>query len=262
MSAGLQELLKRTVDLAIAAAASVVLAPVLALVALLVRLKLGGPVLFRQARIGKDERRFELIKFRTMRSGVGPDGRPLPDEERLTPFGRRLRSSSLDELPELWNILRGDMSLVGPRPLLVEYVPCYTARERLRHAVRPGLTGLAQVRGRNAVGWRHKLRYDVFYVEHRSLGLDLWILMQTALVVLQRRGISAPGSATMPRLDDERRRRSDPGSPGSQAPAATGEPGSGLSPSSCAPGGRRPVAWSPVDPRVEPSVSPSFGRKQ
>ena len=165
--------------------------------ALLVRQKLGSPVIFHQDRPGKDEQIFRLYKFRTMTDARGADGELLPDAQRLTPFGRRLRSTSLDELPELWNILRGDMSIVGPRPLLVKYLPYYTAEERRRHAVRPGLTGLAQVNGRNALRWEDRFVYDVDYVDHISFALDAKIVLMTLRCVFSREGISAEGSATM-----------------------------------------------------------------
>jgi len=142
-----------------------------------------------------------------MKDSLSENGQPLPDKDRMTKLGHFLRSASLDELPELWNIIKGEMSFVGPRPLLIEYMPYYTQRERSRHHVRPGLTGLAQVRGRNAVRWRDKLRYDVFYVEHQSFFFDLQILLQTGMVVLSRRGINAPGEATAARLDVERKQR-------------------------------------------------------
>ncbi len=172
--------------------------------ALLVRLRLGSPVLFRQTRIGLGGRPFTLYKFRSMRDATGPDGRPLPDAERLTSFGRWLRSTSLDELPSLWNVLRGDMALVGPRPLLPEYLPLYNARQARRHEVRPGITGWAQVNGRNAVDWAERLEMDVWYVEHRSLRLDLRILWRTVGSVLRRDGISQKGEATMAAFKGER----------------------------------------------------------
>jgi lipopolysaccharide/colanic/teichoic acid biosynthesis glycosyltransferase len=166
-------------------------------VAVAVRLRLGRPVLFRQQRVGQHDVPFEVVKFRTMRDALDGRGRPLPDEERLTSLGRWLRATSLDELPELWNVLRGDMSLVGPRPLPVAYLPRYTERERRRHEVRPGITGWAQVNGRNLVDWDDRLELDVWYVEHRSLALDLRILWRTARAVVRREGISAEGHATM-----------------------------------------------------------------
>lgn len=162
-----------------------------------IRRKLGSPVFFRQARPGLHGQSFEMIKFRTMTDARGPDGALLPDCERLTPFGRFLRETSLDELPELWNVLKGDMSLVGPRPLLMEYLPLYSPEQARRHAVRPGVTGWAQVNGRNAIGWEEKFALDVWYVDHKSLWLDLQILWLTVKKVLVRDGISAAGEATM-----------------------------------------------------------------
>lgn len=197
---------KRVVDLVGALVGFLVFGPVMIAVAFLVVRNFGRPILFRQKRVGKDGRIFELVKFRTMRDATDADGRPLSDGERLTPFGQKLRATSLDELPEFWNVLCGEMSLVGPRPLLVDYLPYYTAREAARHRMRPGLTGLAQVRGRNALKWRQKFRYDVFYVERWSLLLDLRILYETLAAVLGRRGVSAKGEATMMRLDVERSR--------------------------------------------------------
>ena len=191
---------KRVLDVVIAAFAMLVTAPVLAALALAVRLRLGAPVLFRQTRLGRGEVPFDIVKFRTMTDARGADGALLPDAERLTGFGRFLRSTSLDELPELWNVLKGDMSLVGPRPLPVTYKHRYTPQERRRHEIRPGVTGWAQVNGRNTVGWEHRLALDVWYVEHRSLRLDLQILAATAAAVLRRSGISAEGHATMDEL--------------------------------------------------------------
>ncbi|HEX6911941.1 MAG TPA: sugar transferase [Longimicrobium sp.] len=188
---------KRLLDLAIAVPALVVLAPLIAVTAGLVRLRLGTPVVFRQQRPGLHGRPFQLLKFRTMRDAVDARGEPLPDEERLTAFGRRLRATSLDELPTLWNVVRGDMSLVGPRPLLMEYLPRYTPEQARRHEVRPGITGWAQVNGRNAITWDEKFRLDVWYVDHRSLALDLRILWTTLRTVFVREGISHPGHATM-----------------------------------------------------------------
>ena len=185
-------------DLGLAVPGLVVLTPVGLVLGALIRLKLGSPVLFRQARPGRDGQIFELIKFRTMGDVRGPDGELLPDEERLTPFGNRLRRLSLDELPTLWNVIRGDMSLVGPRPLLVQYLDRYTLEQRRRHDVRPGVTGWAQINGRNAISWDEKFEHDVWYVENVSLGTDLRILFRTAAQVLGRRGISAEGHVTMP----------------------------------------------------------------
>jgi lipopolysaccharide/colanic/teichoic acid biosynthesis glycosyltransferase len=191
-------------------------------VAVLVRLKLGSPIFFRQKRPGLHGRVFELVKFRSMLDATDAKGRPLPDSERLTPFGRALRASSLDELPELWNVLKGEMSLVGPRPLLVEYLPRYSPEQARRHEVRPGLTGLAQIKGRNALSWDDRFRWDVHYVDHRSLRLDVKILALTFLHVLRRDGISAAGEATMPPFDPSA------GPPSSPSPAASA-PSSALS---------------------------------
>ena len=189
--------MKRLFDLTAALLGLAALAlPLLALIAL-VRIKLGRPVFFRQTRPGLHGRPFQMVKFRTMTDARGPDGALLPDADRLTPFGRFLRSTSLDELPELWNVLRGDMSLVGPRPLLMEYLPLYTPEQARRHAVRPGITGWAQVNGRNALSWEEKFALDVWYVDHQSLWLDIRILWMTAVKVLRRQDISAPGEATV-----------------------------------------------------------------
>jgi len=197
---------KRVMDLALAVPVLVVLTPVGLALGGLIRLKLGGPVLFRQPRPGREGRVFELIKFRTMSNARGADGELLPDEERLTPLGARLRRLSLDELPTLWNVVRGDMSLVGPRPLLVRYLDRYTPEQRHRHDVLPGITGWAQVNGRNAITWEEKFEHDVWYVENVSLRTDLAILFRTMAQVLGKRGISAEGHATMPEFmgaDDE-----------------------------------------------------------
>lgn len=187
---------KRLLDIIIAAAALVLLSPALLLLAWQIRRKLGTPVLFRQVRPGRGGIPFVMYKFRTMRDAADENGRPLPDAERLTPFGRKLRAASLDELPELWNVLKGDMSLVGPRPLLMEYLPLYNAEQRRRHLVRPGITGWAQVNGRNAISWPEKFRLDVWYVENRSLLLDIKILFLTVKKVLDRSGINSEGEAT------------------------------------------------------------------
>jgi lipopolysaccharide/colanic/teichoic acid biosynthesis glycosyltransferase len=189
---------KRVLDLGLAVPALVVLAPVGLAVGGLIRLKLGGPVLFRQSRPGRDAQVFELIKFRSMSNARGTSGELLPDEERLTPFGNRLRRLSLDELPTLWNVVRGDMSLVGPRPLLVQYLDRYTPEQQRRHEVLPGITGWAQINGRNAITWEEKFEHDVWYAENVSLGTDLRTLLLTAVQVLGRRGIAAEGHATMP----------------------------------------------------------------
>lgn len=188
---------KRLFDLMVAVPALVVLSPVLAVLALLVRWQLGTPVLFRQQRPGLHGRPFTLYKFRTMTDARDAEGRLLPDAERLTPFGHFLRSTSLDELPELWNVVRGDMSLVGPRPLLMQYLERYTPTQRRRHEVRPGITGWAQVNGRNALDWPQRLALDVWYVDHLSFGLDLRIILVTVVKILRREGIAEPGQATM-----------------------------------------------------------------
>jgi sugar transferase EpsL len=187
---------KRAMDVLTAAGGLVALSPVMAVTALAVLVALGRPVLFRQVRPGWGGEPFTLYKFRTMREATSPDGTPLPDEQRLTRIGRLLRSTSMDELPTLWNVLKGDMSLVGPRPLLMEYLPRYTPRQMRRHEVRPGITGWAQIHGRNALSWERKFELDVWYVENRSLRLDLLILGRTLLGVLRREGISQPGHAT------------------------------------------------------------------
>lgn len=192
--------MKRLFDLAAALTALLLLIPLLSVVALGVRARLGSPVLFRQQRPGLHGRSFTLYKFRTMLDARTADGEPLPDAQRLTRFGRFLRASSLDELPELWNVLTGEMSLVGPRPLLMEYLPLYTARQFRRHEVRPGITGWAQVNGRNAISWEEKFEYDVWYVEHRSFGLDLRILAMTLAQLFRRHGIRHGEHATMPRF--------------------------------------------------------------
>ena len=193
-------LVKRSFDLLASILLLVLVSPLLVVLAAVIRWRLGSPVLFRQVRPGKDARPFVLRKFRTMRDARGPDGELLPDVDRLTPLGRFLRASSLDELPELVNVLRGEMSLVGPRPLLTEYVPLYSAEQARRHEVRPGITGWAQVNGRNALDWPARLKLDVWYVDHRSFWLDLRILWLTFWKVVRREGISQPGQATMERF--------------------------------------------------------------
>lgn len=190
--------LKRSLDIVGSALLLLVGAPVIVGVAVVTRLALGPPVLFRQVRPGLDGVPFTLIKFRTMRPSVGPNGDLMRDDERMTRVGQISRRLSLDELPSLWNVLRGDMSLVGPRPLLMEYLELYSEEQKVRHCMRPGLTGLAQVEGRNALSWEQKLELDVWYVRNWSLMLDLRILGRTAGVVLGRRGVSADGHATMP----------------------------------------------------------------
>jgi len=192
--------MKRLLDMMIAATALILLSPLLVIVALLVRLNLGAPILFRQLRPGLHGRPFQMLKFRTMRDAYDRDGVPLADADRITGFGRFLRSTSLDELPGLWSVLKGDMSLVGPRPLLMEYLPLYSPQQARRHEVRPGITGWAQVNGRNALSWDEKFALDLWYVEHRSFMLDLKILLLTVRKVLVRDGISAAGEATMPKF--------------------------------------------------------------
>ncbi len=188
---------KRLVDLIVAAAALGALAPAFAALAVLVRLRIGAPVLFRQQRPGRHAQPFTLLKFRTMTDGRDAGGLLLPDAERLTPLGRFLRETSLDELPELINVVRGEMSLVGPRPLLMQYLARYTREQRRRHEVRPGITGWAQVQGRNALPWEERFALDVWYVDHYSLWLDLRIVCRTLAAVLGRRGIREEGQATM-----------------------------------------------------------------
>ena len=188
--------MKRFFDLFAAAAGLLCLWPVLLVVAVLVRRKLGSPVVFSQVRPGLGGKPFRMYKFRTMTEAKGPNGELLPDDIRLTPFGRFLRSTSLDELPELWNVLKGEMSLVGPRPLLMEYLPLYTVEQARRHEARPGITGWAQVNGRNAISWEDKFRLDVWYVDNQSLWLDIRILWMTVKKVVVREGIAAAGEAT------------------------------------------------------------------
>lgn len=197
-------MLKRAFDIMVAMPGLIVAAPLLCIVAVLVLWQFGSPVLFTQVRPGLGGRPFRMFKFRTMTDERGPGGELLPDELRLTRFGKFLRSTSLDELPELFNVLRGDMSLVGPRPLLMEYLPRYTAEQARRHEVRPGITGWAQVNGRNAVTWEDRFAMDVWYVDHRSLALDLRILWYTVRSVIRREGVSASGHATMPKFTGSR----------------------------------------------------------
>jgi len=189
-------MLKRLLDICISGLALLLLSPVLVVLDILVRVKMGSPVLFRQTRPGLHGEPFEMMKFRTMTDDRDANGELLPDDQRLVPFGRFLRSSSLDELPELLNVLRGDMSLVGPRPLLMAYLPLYNAHQRRRHEVRPGITGWAQINGRNNVTWQEKFDLDVWYVDHAGLWLDLKILLLTAWTVLRRDGVSKDGHAT------------------------------------------------------------------
>jgi lipopolysaccharide/colanic/teichoic acid biosynthesis glycosyltransferase len=192
--------MKRVFDFLAASLALLLLALPLLALALVIRRKLGSPVLFCQVRPGLHGKPFTMVKFRTMTDDRGPDGALLSDAQRLTPFGRFLRASSLDELPELWNVLKGEMSLVGPRPLLMEYLPLYTPEQVRRHEVRPGITGWAQVNGRNAISWADKFTLDVWYVDHHSLWLDVRILWLTLTKVMRREGITAEGDATMPRF--------------------------------------------------------------
>ena len=203
---------KRVFDVVASACGLILLAPLMLATAVAVRIFLGKPILFRQVRPGLEGRPFELVKFRTMLDARSQTGAPLPDDQRLTGFGRFLRASSLDELPQLWNVLRGDMSLVGPRPLLVQYLPLYSKHQARRHEVRPGLTGWTQVKGRNSLSWEEKLDLDVWYVDNRTFLLDLRIIAMTAMRLIRPRGISAQGHATMPeflgsaREDDSARR--------------------------------------------------------
>ena len=192
-----EKYIKRLLDIVLSGAALVILSPVLLITAILVRIKLGSPVIFTQERPGKDEKVFKLHKFRSMTDARDENGNLLPDKERLTGFGKKLRSLSIDELPELWDIFRGKMSFVGPRPLLVKYLPLYNAEQRHRHDVRPGLTGWAQVHGRNLTSWEERLEYDVEYVNNISFALDVKIIIMTIRCVLCREGINADGSATM-----------------------------------------------------------------
>ena len=189
--------MKRLFDILLAALALVVLGLPMLVLAGMVRSRLGSPVLFQQVRPGRYGRPFKMVKFRTMRDAIDADGNPLPDSERMTPFGSLLRSSSLDELPELWNVLKGEMSLVGPRPLLMEYLPLYTVAQTRRHEVRPGVTGWAQINGRNAISWEDKFELDVWYVDNQSFWLDLKILLLTVKKVFVREGISGVGEVTM-----------------------------------------------------------------
>ena len=192
-----QNFFKRLIDFILSFIALLVLSPILLVFSILIRIQLGSPVFFRQQRPGKDEKIFEIFKFRTMTDERDSDGNLLPDDIRLTKFGQFLRSTSIDELPELINILKGDMSIVGPRPLLVKYLPLYNEEQKRRHSVRPGLTGLAQVNGRNAITWEQKFKYDVEYVDNITFIEDCKIILQTALKVLQRKDISSQTSVTM-----------------------------------------------------------------
>lgn len=194
----MNKLMKRLFDIVASAAGLMILSPVLLVLAYLIRKNLGSPVFFTQTRPGKDGKPFEMVKFRSMRDAVDAEGNPLPDSERLTPFGKKLRATSLDELPELWNVLKGDMSLVGPRPLLMQYLPLYNSFQYRRHEVKPGITGWAQVNGRNAISWDEKFSHDVWYVDNQSFRLDIKILLLTVKKVFVREGINAGEDVTMP----------------------------------------------------------------
>ena len=191
-----KKMLKRLLDIIIASTALIILSPLYVFVAYKVKKNLGSPVLFRQVRPGLHGKPFEMIKFRTMKDALDAQNNPLPDSERLTPFGKMLRSSSLDEMPELWNVIKGDMSIVGPRPLLMEYLPLYSPEQAKRHDVRPGMTGHAQVNGRNAIGWEEKFKLDAWYVENQSVWLDFKIMLKTVKKVLAKDDINAEGEAT------------------------------------------------------------------
>jgi sugar transferase EpsL len=208
--------MKRAFDIAASLLALIVISPALLVIAALVRIRLGSPVFFAQPRPGLGGRIFTLWKFRTMTDARDAAGNLRPDAERLTGFGRFLRSTSMDELPELWNVLRGDMSLVGPRPLLVSYLLRYSAEQARRHDVRPGLTGWAQVNGRNATSWEDRLRLDTWYVDHRTMRLDLHIVLKTVTIVLRREGVSSADSVTMPEFlpTPGRDRHGKPSTPG------------------------------------------------
>ena len=197
----MQQRIKRVLEFIIALIGLILASPILLIIAILVRIKLGSPIFFRQSRVGLNGEIFEMVKFRTMKDAYDAEGNLLPDEERLTAFGSFLRKSSLDELPELWNVLKGDMSLVGPRPLLVEYLPLYSEEQMKRHNVRPGITGYAQVNGRNNISWTKKFELDVYYVENFSLWLDIKILFQTVAKVLGQADINQEGNATVERFN-------------------------------------------------------------
>jgi lipopolysaccharide/colanic/teichoic acid biosynthesis glycosyltransferase len=198
---GVAALVKRATDLIGATIGLIVLSPMLVVVGLVVRHFLGAPIFFRQVRPGRDGKLIKIVKFRTMLEAFDANGELLPDDHRLTAFGAFLRASSLDELPQLWNVLRGDLSLVGPRPLMVRYLPRYSPRQARRHEVMPGITGWSQINGRNAISWEQKLELDVWYVENWSVWLDLKILLMTVSRVLRRRGVNSPGHVTMPEFE-------------------------------------------------------------
>ena len=202
-------MLKRVLDVVIASTALLLLSPVYFFVAYKVRKNLGSPVLFRQVRPGLHGKPFEMIKFRSMKDAVDENGNPLPDSERLTPFGQMLRATSLDEMPELWNVIKGEMSIVGPRPLLMEYLPLYNSQQAKRNDVRPGMTGHAQVNGRNAISWEEKFKLDTWYVENQSLWLDFKIMLKTVKKVLAKDDISAEGEATMTKFTGRPEQKND-----------------------------------------------------
>ena len=202
-------MLKRVLDVVIASTALLLLSPVYFFVAYKVRKNLGSPVLFRQVRPGLHGKPFEMIKFRSMKDALDENGNPLPDSERLTPFGKMLRATSLDEMPELWNVIKGEMSIVGPRPLLMEYLPLYNSQQAKRHNVRPGMTGYAQVNGRNAISWEEKFKLDTWYVENQSLWLDFKIMLKTVKKVLAKDDISAEGEATMTKFTGTPEQKND-----------------------------------------------------
>ena len=202
-------MLKRLLDVVIASIALVILSPLYFYVAYKVKKNLGSPIIFRQVRPGLNGQPFEMIKFRTMKDALDAGGNPLPDSERLTPFGKMLRSSSLDEMPELWNVIKGDMSIVGPRPLLMEYLPLYNNEQAKRHNVRPGMTGHAQVNGRNAIGWDEKFKLDTWYVENQSVWLDFKIMLKTVKKVIAKDDINEAGEATMTKFTGSTLERSD-----------------------------------------------------
>lgn len=202
-------MLKRVLDVVIASTALLLLFPLYLFVAYKVRKNLGSPVLFRQVRPGLYGKPFEMIKFRSMKDAVDETGNPLPDSERLTPFGQMLRATSLDEMPELWNVIKGEMSIVGPRPLLMEYLPLYNSQQAKRHNVRPGMTGHAQVNGRNAISWEEKFKLDTWYVENQSLWLDFKIMLKTVKKVLAKDDISAEGEATMTKFTGTPEQKND-----------------------------------------------------
>lgn len=201
MNKNIQYFIKRIFDIIASLGGLIVFSPIIIVVAILVRVNLGSPILFTQDRVGKDNKIFKMLKFRTMKDGVDKEGNLLLDSERLTNFGKALRSTSLDELPELINILKGDMSLIGPRPLLVEYLPLYSKEQKRRHDVLPGLTGWAQINGRNAISWREKFKLDVYYVDNWSVGLDIKIFFLTFYKILKRDGINQNDNITMQKFD-------------------------------------------------------------